>query len=110
MIYINIAKDYTETPGGRLIKEGEYSGEDFRERILYPKYMEAIKSNDKLTINFDGCFGYPSSFIDEAFAGLAKKIKNKNILDNIIIISNDDTTIPDVIKADLNDIDEDELK
>lgn len=110
MIYINIAEDYSDSPGGRFITDGEFSGEDFRESILYPKYMEALKTKDKITINFDGCFGYPSSFIDEAFTGLAKKIKNRNILDNIIIISNDDTTIPDIIKSNLKDIDEGDLK
>lgn len=110
MIYINIAEDYTDAPGGRLITDGEFSGEHFRDTLLYPKYMEALKSGDKLTVNFDGCLGYPSSFIDEAFAGLAKKVKNRKILDNIIIISNDDTTILDVIEADLDDIEEDDLK
>ena len=30
---INIAKDYSKTPGGRFIKEGEYSGEDLEKRF-----------------------------------------------------------------------------
>ena len=54
MITINIAKDYTRTPGGRHISEGAYSGEDFRIRILKPKYIESKKNGDELTVILDG--------------------------------------------------------
>lgn len=40
---IKISKDYSKTPGGRFKSEGAYSGEDFRESILFPKYNEAKK-------------------------------------------------------------------
>lgn len=92
-IYISIVKDYTDTPGGRYIKDGKYSGEDFRTSLLLPKYNEAINSNVKLVINMDGCFGFPSSFIEEAFGGLARELRNKSILDNIDIISNDQPSL-----------------
>ena len=42
MIKINIAEEYSEIPGGRYIKEGNYSGEDFREKILTPKFIQAL--------------------------------------------------------------------
>lgn len=45
MITINIANEYTKTPGGRFKSEGEFSGEDFRDAILLPKYLEAVKHN-----------------------------------------------------------------
>lgn len=32
MIVIDIAQDYTKTPGGRFINEGKFSGEEFREK------------------------------------------------------------------------------
>ena len=35
---INIVKEFTDTPGGRYIKQGPYSGEEFRETILKVKY------------------------------------------------------------------------
>lgn len=98
MIIINIAKDYTDAPGGRYKKDGEYSGEDFREKLLYPKYVEAIESGEKLQVNLDGCYGYPSSFVDEAFGGLARQLKRRDILDNMEVISNDEPGILDDIK------------
>lgn len=95
---INIVKDFSDTPGGRTISEGEFSGELFREQLLLPKYKEAIDKNEKLEIDFDGAFGYPPSFLDEAFGGLVKILKKKSLLDNIVIISNDDLTIERRIK------------
>lgn len=95
---IIIAKDFSDTPGGRKISEGDFSGELFRQQLLLPKYEEAVKKNDKLEIDFDGAFGYPPSFLDEAFGGLVKILHKKNILQNIVIISNDDLTIERRIK------------
>ena len=50
MITINIANEYTKTPGGRFKSEGDFSGEDFRDSILIPKYLEAVKQNQLLCI------------------------------------------------------------
>lgn len=100
---IVIAKDFSDTPGGRTIAEGDFSGELFREKILLPQYHEAISKKEKLEIDFDGAFGYPPSFLDESFGGLVKIIKQKNILDNIIIISNDDLTIERKIRKYVSD-------
>lgn len=74
-IYLDVSKDYTDTPGGRYIKDGSFSGEDYRENVLYPKYIEARNKGVKLIINLDGCFGYPTSFIEESFGGLARKTR-----------------------------------
>lgn len=100
---IVIAKDFSDTPGGRKISEGEFSGELFRQQLLLPKYEEAVNKNDKLEIDFDGAFGYPPSFLDEAFGGLVKILNKKNILENIVIISNDDLTIERRIKKYIAD-------
>lgn len=100
---IVIAKDFSDTPGGRTIAEGDFSGELFRQKILYPQYQEALNKKEKLKINFDGAFGYPPSFLDEAFGGLVKEIRQKNVLDNIIIISNDDLTIERKIRKYVSD-------
>ncbi len=98
MIEINIAKDFTAFPGGRLINEGPFSGEEFRINYLLPKYQEALTKHEKLKIDLDGCFGYPSSFIEESFGGLARELKDKNILDNMIIISNDEPSLLEFIE------------
>lgn len=98
-----IAKEFTDTPGGRTPKEGEFSGEVFRELILQPIYKENLDKNEILTINFDGCYGFGTSFLEEAFGGLVRKYKYRDVLKHINLISNDDETIleniPKYIKA-----------
>ena len=39
MLTICISKEYSETLGARYVDEGEFSGEDFRENFLIPKFM-----------------------------------------------------------------------
>ena len=103
MIKINIANDYTDTPGGRFVKDGPFSGEDFRQKILIPKYREAVNNGSILEIDFDGCYGYPSSFLDEAFGGLAKSEKNHDVLKNIKIISHDQPSLFEDIKKSVEE-------
>lgn len=93
-----ICKDFSDAPGGRYIQEGEHSGEEFREKILLPKYEEAEKNNEILEINFDGCFGFGTSFLEEAFGGLVRNHKKKNVLHVIKVVSVEDETIPDLVK------------
>lgn len=106
MIQINIAQDFSDTPGGRYITEGENSGEQFREKILLPKYELAEKQNKKLEINFDGCWGFGTSFLEEAFGGLVRKLKKKGILNRIIFVSLEDETIPDNVRKYITEAEE----
>lgn len=98
MITINIKKDFSDMPGGRYEKEGPYSGEEFRKKILLPKYNEAEQTNQELQINFDDCYGFATSFLEEAFGGMVREHNKKGILSRIKIISNDDETIQDLIE------------
>ncbi len=98
MIEIFISKDFSTTPGGRYIKEGPYSGEEFRENILYPKYLEATEAKKKLSVNLDGCFGFAPSFLEESFGGLARKLNNNKILNDIELVCNDEPGVVDRIK------------
>ncbi|TIR17567.1 MAG: DUF4325 domain-containing protein [Mesorhizobium sp.] len=66
---IRVADEFSATPGGRYLSDGPFSGEDFRERILIP----ALNEGSPVTVVLDGTRGYPSSFLDEAFAGLARQ-------------------------------------
>ena len=84
-IIINIAKDYTKTPGGRYIKEGEFSGEDFRIKVLKPEFQKFISSDCKMTVILDGGYGYAPSFLEEAFGGLARETNNPKMKDIQII-------------------------
>lgn len=71
--YIKIAEQYSKTPGGRWKKLGNYSGEEFYESLLLPKYEEALSDGEKLIIYLDGARSYPNSFLDQSFGELARQ-------------------------------------
>lgn len=102
----SIADQYTKTPGGR---KGDYSGEDFRIKVLHGLYLKAKKENKKLIIDLDGGYGYGSSFLEEAFGGLVrqlKKEKNKTYkeMNKIIkIISNQEPALIEDIREYINE-------
>lgn len=91
---IKISEDFSKTPGGRLIIEGDYSGEEFREKILLPKFEEAEKNKEELLIDFNDTYGFATSFLEEAFGGLVRKYNKENVLKVIKIKSDDDETVP----------------
>lgn len=92
---INICKDFSDTPGARYRTEGDFSGEEFRERFLIPSFEELKNTDEKIEINFDGGYGYPTSFLEEAFGGLARKFGSNVVLKKLRFISNDE---PELIK------------
>ncbi|MGL5124074.1 MAG: STAS-like domain-containing protein [Fusobacteriaceae bacterium] len=98
-----IAEEYTDLPGGRYVAMGPHSGEDFRDSVLVKLINNCIKNNDKLILDFDGAYGYPPSFREEAFGGLVRKHNfSYDTLKNILnFISKDDKELPNEI---LNDI------
>ena len=65
---INIAKDFSRYPSGRVVSDGPNSGEKFRQVHLIP----ALRDHDKVVVVLDGVRGYPSSFTEEAFGGLVR--------------------------------------
>lgn len=95
---INISKDFSDTPGARYRSEGDFSGEEFRESVLKPNYLLAIKNNEHLVINLDGGYGYPVSFLEEAFGGLAREYGSKSVLQTLMFISNDEPPLIEEIK------------
>lgn len=106
MIKIVISKEYTKSPGGRNIKHGDFSGEDFRNKVLKPAYLKAKANNEKIVVDLDGVYGYATSFLEEAFGGLVRETKDKSSLGMVEIISNDS---PHWVK-DIRDYMEDALK
>lgn len=66
---ISIAEEYSKTPAGRYYTDGSYTGERFRNELLYPALVE----NDEVEINLDNTLGYGSSFLEEAFGGLIRE-------------------------------------
>jgi hypothetical protein len=65
---ISIGADFSETPIGRYLEDGDFSGQRFREEFLVP----ALNDFDKIAVQIDDTEGYGSSFLDEAFGGLIR--------------------------------------
>lgn len=106
MIKIKICEDFSDIPGGRYISEGNYSGELFRESLLVQKYKEAKEQETKLEIDFDGCYGFGTSFLEEAFGGMVRVHHEHGILKRLCLISTEDETIPGNIRKYVEEAEE----
>ena len=53
MIKINVVKEFTDAPGGRTHDDGPFSGQEFLELLLLPRFIECIDKNEKLLIELD---------------------------------------------------------
>lgn len=90
-MWLNIVLEYTDLPGGRYIRQGSHSGEDFRENLLKSKYEYCLANNEKLIINFDGGYGYASSFLEEAFGGMVRQgYDAKDMIKRIVFVTEDE--------------------
>lgn len=91
-INLNIAKDFSKTPGPRFIIEGDFSGELFRDSILLTMVSKAIEESKKLRVYLDGTAGYATSFLEESFGGLIRvhNIDYKKIISILEIICEED--------------------
>ena len=69
---INIALEFSPNPGGRYYSDGPNSGQEFRDKLLGPAFKNTTGTVD---VVFDGCRGYPTSFLDESFGGLVRELK-----------------------------------
>ncbi len=87
---LNIATEFTDTPGPRKCSEGEDSGQEFLEDLLRPRFLSARDANAILHINLDGAVGYPTSFLEEAFGGLAREFGSATVQRILEITCNDE--------------------
>lgn len=95
---IKISTDFSSTPGARHKEEGPYPGDEFRDTILIPRYKDAVEKNEKLVIDFDGCYGYATSFLEESFGGMVRKMRKKGVLDSMEFVSTEDASLINLIK------------
>ncbi len=70
MKVINIAQNFSEVPVGRFYSDGPDSGERFRDEFLEP----ILAQGESVIVQLDGTEGYGSSFLDEAFGGIVRKL------------------------------------
>ena len=85
---IVIARDFTRTPGPRLISDGPFSGEKFFKKVLKP----AFQKYSKIEVVLDGTEGFGSSFLDEAFRSLVVELElpPSVVLARLNIVSDED--------------------
>lgn len=99
MIEFNIAKEYSDIPGPRYINEGEFSGEHFRKTILFPLVQKAQKEKSKIKIILDGGYGYPTSFLEEAFGGIIRQTQDKSLCEIFEFKSDEEPALlPEIIQ------------
>lgn len=94
---IKIARDFTSTPGGRFVKDGPGSGEEFRDTILVPE-IRNLGPSEKLRIDLDGAFGYATSFLEEAFGGLVRRLGDQKVEEQLEFVSFDEPLLEDEIR------------
>ncbi|HWB16883.1 MAG TPA: hypothetical protein VG538_10795 [Vicinamibacterales bacterium] len=96
--------DFTRLPGPRYIREGPFSGEQYRTQRLAPAFEAAFRAGQTLEVDLDGMkYGYPASFLEESFGGLCrlwtdpkeapKLLTPDQVWNQLSIKSNDDPTL-----------------
>lgn len=96
-------KDFTLTPGGRYVTDGKYSGEEFLNTLLKPAFENALKDGSEILVDLDGTEGYPTSFLEESFGGLARLYPDKQILNFISIKSDEEPIVIEEVKGYIRD-------
>ena len=83
---------YSPYPGGRYIRLGVFSGEDFRDRVLIPIF----ENGDKINIDATGVkTSFSPSFLDESFGELAKRYGIEKFNDTVTLFSSDNNSLTD---------------
>lgn len=96
MITVSVAKDFTRYPAGRYKRNGETSGEAFRERFL----EDPIRQGQTVVVDFDGTVGYGSSFLEEAFGGVVRtlKVPADFVIEHLTLKSSDPSITEEVVE------------
>lgn len=97
---ISVAKDFTRFPSGRYKKNGDTSGEAFRERFL----EGPIARKEQVVVDLDGTIGYGSSFLEEAFGGLVRKLKiSRGEITALLQLVSEDASLVEEINSYIDD-------
>lgn len=109
---IKILTDFSYTPGPRYIKEGRFSGEEFRKACLLDAIEKAIKADEILTVDLDGTAGYGRSFFEESFGGLIRidGLDYESVTSHLEIVSEEEPEWKDKIAAYMKKADEQSKK
>ena len=102
-IYLNVAKDFSDALGGRYRKDGAFSGEEFYENYLLPRFEKALEKNTALIVNLDSVWGFPTCFIYESFGKLSIQFGKKKVHSNLKFISLDEPLLIKEIHSVIED-------
>jgi hypothetical protein len=104
---IKIRSDFSQTPGPRSRDEGDFSGEEFLETVLLPKFELVVNEESKLLVDMDGTDGYATSFLESAFGGLTRLFKGKmtpaQIIEKFRFVSQEEPYLIEEIKEYIQD-------
>lgn len=80
---IMIAQEFGDTAGARDYEDGEYSGKEFYDKYLLPRFTKAVEEKYILLIDLQGFWGWPSSFVSGSFGILSKKFTSEVVLNHL---------------------------
>lgn len=100
---IVIVTDFTDTPGSRYRKDGSFSGEQFLEDLLLPKFEKAVEGNYKLLIDLDKVWGYPTSFVSGSFGKLSLSKGADLVLKHLVFKSDENKLRLEMIENEIKD-------
>lgn len=103
-IRLSVRKDFSETPGGRHISEGEFSAEAFMASCLRPRFLQAQEEGKTLLVSLDGTYGYSTGFLEEAFGGLAREFGGERVLATLQFISYEEPFLVEEILEYIKDV------
>lgn len=103
MHIINVALDFSQTPGARYKTDGPYSGQEFREKFL-EKLFQDEGDDSEIRVNFDGAAGYATSFLEEAFGGLARKYGRDRCVKRLKFVSEEDPFLIEEVMGYIQDV------
>lgn len=102
-VLLVVGKEFSDTPGPRSRTQGDFSGEDFLERLLKPRFEQALGRGLVLRVDLDGTEGYATSFLEAAFGGLSRIYGADKVLGHLDFKSDDEPYLVDEIKRYINE-------
>lgn len=104
---LNVATEFSTTPGPRKRSEGKHSGQQFREEVLEPAFLTAMTLGNMLYVDLDGTAGYGTGFLEEAFGGLIREaegfIEPVHIRCHLFLVSKEEPSLVREIKLYISD-------
>lgn len=98
---LKIADEFSKTPGAHNRQSGRFSGEEFFETVLEPKYLAAREEETYLIVDLDGTAGYANSFLAYVFGRLELDYPGARRF--IMLVSLDEPYLVDDIREIFNE-------